>query len=124
MRLLSYGSTSSYTRYYMEIDSSLQAQATLCPWGINRPDILCVLCHRPFYVRGAITSHEDECNYGGRIPLLLKHGATWRSVGISRPGPFYVRGPLMGPKSFSSVGGSQIEHRSLCPSLYFSCFVE
>ena len=72
MRLLRYGSTSS-TRCYMEINSHLQVQATLCPWGINRPDIPCVLCHRPFYlyVRGTVTGHEDECNYGGTAPLLL-----------------------------------------------------
>jgi len=54
----------------MEINSHLQAQATLCPWGINRSDILNVLCHRPFYVRGALTGHEDERNCGGTATLL------------------------------------------------------
>jgi len=107
-----------FLRCYMEINKHLQVQATLCPWGINRPDLLSVVCHKPFHVRVALTGHEDECNYGGTAPLLLKHGATWRSVGIFRPRP------LMGPKSVSSVGGSQIENRSLCPSLYYSCLVQ
>ena len=99
----------------MEINNHLQAQAILCPWGINRPDILCVLGHRPFYVRGILPGHEDECNYGGPAPLLLKHVATWRSTtisgqailcpwGINRPyilcvlchRPFYVHGTLTG----------------------------